>query len=73
VQAALVNACHTGEPDSSYLSFAAGLVRGGVPVAVGMAGEVADGACRIFTREFYRGLINCRNLDIAAPRDDGQP
>jgi hypothetical protein len=65
VQVVLVNACHSGEPDGSYLSFAADLVAAGIPIAAGMSGEIADGACRIFTRAFYRGLIDCADLDVA--------
>jgi CHAT domain-containing protein len=53
----VLNACHTAEPNDSYAPFAAALIAQGVPVAVGMAGETADAACRIFTRAFYRALI----------------
>jgi hypothetical protein len=65
VQAVVLNACHTGQPNESYLSYAAELVQLGVPVVAGMSGEVADGACRIFTRAFYRGLVRSENLDAA--------
>ena len=33
------------------------LVRGGIPFVVGMAGEVADQACRLFSRLFYEALL----------------
>ena len=54
----LVNACHTAaEVDlGEARAFAAQLVRGGVPAAIGMAGEVASSACRLFARSFYRTL-----------------
>jgi hypothetical protein len=66
VQAVVLNACHTGAPDDSYVSFAAVLVSEGIPVSVGMSGEVADSVCRIFTGAFYRGLIEEKDIDAAA-------
>jgi hypothetical protein len=76
----VLNACHTGEQrdDTSepggntgalrdaYIPFAAALARGGVAVAVGMAGEVADAACRLFTRAFYQALVNGKPIALAA-------
>ena len=56
----VLSACETasGQPASGQgsddsgnaLPFAARLVAGGVPVVVAMAGEIADTACRVFTR-----------------------
>jgi hypothetical protein len=55
---AVVNACHTSEESNpgDARAFAADLVRGGVVAAVGMSGEVASTACRLFTKAFYRTL-----------------
>jgi len=56
----VLNACHTGVPGErreGYVAFAAELVAGGVRVAVGMAGEVADTACREFTHAAYEALV----------------
>ena len=38
------------------------LVRGGVPVVVGMAGRISDLACRLFTRKFGEALIQGESL-----------
>jgi len=48
----VLSACQTGAvPESgSALPFAATLVAGGIPVVVAMAGDIADTACRVFTR-----------------------
>jgi hypothetical protein len=47
---------------------AAQLVADGVPMAVGMAGEVADGACRIFTCAFYEALLEGKPVALASAR-----
>src|SRR5262249_42961070 len=47
------SASGTADPSAGRvngLSFAARLVAGGVPVVVAMAGDIADTACRVFTR-----------------------
>lgn len=79
-QIVVLNACRTADPspqssprnssvdEGAYLSFAAQLVAGGVPVAVGMAGEIADGACRIFTRSFYKALVSGESISLAAAK-----
>lgn len=75
----VLNACHTADADNAeensasdikrgYLSLAAQLVAGGVPVAIGMAGEIADAACRIFTRNFYQALIKREPIALATAR-----
>lgn len=48
----VLSACQSGAvPESgSTLPFAARLVAGGIPVVVAMAGDIADTACRVFTR-----------------------
>jgi hypothetical protein len=54
--AIVLNACYAGGTpyrpapiDDTHLPFAAQLVRRGAAISVGMAGEVADRACRMFT------------------------
>lgn len=75
----VLNACHTADsiedtPNAatdikgSYLAMAAEFVAGGVCVAIGMAGEIADAACRIFTRNFYQALIKQDSLALATAR-----
>ncbi|HKU77100.1 MAG TPA: CHAT domain-containing protein [Pyrinomonadaceae bacterium] len=76
-QIVVLNACHTadgaqnGERSAasdikgSYLAMAAEFVAGGVSVAIGMAGEIADAACRIFTRNFYQALIKREPIALA--------
>lgn len=69
---AVINACHSAdqlEPGDPR-SFAADLVRGGLPAAVGMAGEVASAACRLFTKAMYRALASQRSVAQAVA--DGQ-
>jgi hypothetical protein len=66
----VLNACHTSEISESgkesYSSLAAQLVAGGVAVAIGMRGEVADGVCRVFTRRFYQTLVTRNPINIKA-------
>jgi hypothetical protein len=38
------------------------LVRGGVPVVIGMSGQIADDACRMFTRQFGASLLTGKQL-----------
>jgi len=72
----VLNACHTSEVNSDandgYCSLAARLVEGGISVAVGMTGEVADGACRLFTRRFYQTLISDNPIDISVSTARGR-
>lgn len=60
----VLNACYAGganadQPvsDDGHLPFAADLVKRGVAVAVGMAGEVDDRACQLFALRFYQALL----------------
>jgi CHAT domain-containing protein len=52
----VLSACQTasvhpaGDYGGNDLPFAARLVAGGVPIVVAMAGDIADTACRVFTR-----------------------
>jgi hypothetical protein len=70
----VLNACHTAEAAGSefrkeaYRGYAAELVAGGIPMTVGMAGEVADGACRIFAGEFYQALLAGNSATMASAR-----
>jgi hypothetical protein len=49
-------------------SLAAELVAGGVPVVIGMGGQIADSACRLFTRHFGDALMRGEPLAAAAAR-----
>jgi hypothetical protein len=66
--AVVLNACNTARIGDVSESFAAELVRQGIPLVVGMAGEVADSACRLFTRQFYSALVEQEPADIAASK-----
>ena len=67
--AVILNACNTAEVGEDVpVSFAAELVGAGIPIVVGMAGAVADTACRLFTRQFYRALVNEEPADLAAAK-----
>jgi hypothetical protein len=48
-----------------HLSFAASLIAHDVAAAIGMAGEVRSGACRVFTHALYRALAAQRSLAAA--------
>jgi hypothetical protein len=73
-QIVVLNACHTGEAEDpglidagrSAAPFASELVTRGFPVVVGMAGEVADRACRLFSRRFYQALLEGGEMAHAA-------
>jgi hypothetical protein len=67
----VLNACHTADAGIGAMagqSMAAQLVAGGIPVVLAMAGEVADGACRIYTRGFYLALVAGDDLSFAAAK-----
>jgi hypothetical protein len=64
--AVVLNACNTARIGDTHASFAGDLVRYGIPLVVGMAGETADAACRLFARQFYSALIEKRPVDVAA-------
>lgn len=44
---------------------AAELVAGGIPLVIGMAGQIADQACRLFTRTFGEALVYGKALNEA--------
>src|SRR5262249_37483984 len=58
----VLNACYSAGAELEEVGqvaspLAVELVAAGVPVVVGMAGAVADRACRLFTRRFYQSLL----------------
>jgi hypothetical protein len=78
-QVVILNACYTAsqitdlytKSGQAALPIAARLVAGdgekpGVPIVVGMAGEIADQACRLFTRCFYQAILEGREVSHAA-------
>jgi hypothetical protein len=64
----VLNACYAGTPppDRFAAPLAVELIKGGIPLAVGMAGRVADRACRLFTRRFYEALLQGDSVVAAA-------
>jgi hypothetical protein len=67
-QIVVLNACYSGTPpaDRKLSPMASALVHGGVPMVVGMAGRVADMACRLFTWCFYQSLLQGKSVAEAA-------
>jgi hypothetical protein len=72
LQVVVLNACSTAQPSIEFgevgqisSPLAAELIRAGVPAVVGMAGEVSDQACRLFTRGFYSALLGQKDLEYA--------
>lgn len=58
----VLSACYSGSQTSPVAArvdapLAAALVEGGVPIVVGMGGQVSDLACRLFARRFYAALL----------------
>ena len=69
----VLNACYTAsladqsaKIEDGHLPFAARMVQRGAAMAVGMAGEVADPACQMFTLRFYQALLTHTPLVEAA-------
>src|SRR5262249_2516778 len=71
----VLNACYTADQDLTDVGqvispLAVELIRGdnegGVPIVMGMAGEVADQACRLFTQHFYEALLHDGDIVRAA-------
>jgi hypothetical protein len=73
----VLNACNTANQIAEHLPqatqagqvavpLAVELIKGGIPIVLGMAGQVADDACRLFTRRFYEALLLGGNLAQAA-------
>jgi hypothetical protein len=75
--AIVLNACDTAGgisvASSDSATLALSIARKGPPVVIGMAGRVADLACRLFTRQFYEALVSGRSLEdaTAAGRREG--
>jgi hypothetical protein len=68
----VLSACFSGTVGVSTVGgpsqggpLAAQLVAGGIPVVIGMAGQVADQACRLFTRTFGEALVYGKPLVAA--------
>lgn len=53
----LLTGCESAAVGEHMDSLAAEMVKGGVPIAIGMAGKIADPVCRLFTRCFGTSLI----------------
>lgn len=54
--AVVLSVCHTA--GLSPASLAASLIEAGVPIVVAMDGEVAEPACRLFSKRMMRALLN---------------
>ncbi len=62
----VLNTCYSGKAATQEaVPLAVDLVKGGIPIVVGMAGRVADKACRLFTRCFYEALLQTASLVAA--------
>ena len=72
-KALVMNACESGKPSLDSAALALSMALRGTPVVVGMAGRVADRACRLFTRRFYEALVTGDAIDAAtaAARKEG--
>lgn len=64
----VLNACYTGNPPLMREAppLAVELVKGNIPMVVGMGGRVADLACRLFTRRFYEALLRGESVATSA-------
>lgn len=75
-QVIVLNSCHSASSggvrleDAGQVNFplAISLVQLGVPVVLGMAGEIANQACRLFSYTFYRSLLSNGMLPQAAAK-----
>jgi CHAT domain len=64
----VLNACYTGaQPPAQRAAapLAAEMVKRKVPIVVGMWGQVADRACRLFTWCFYEALLRSKSVTQA--------
>lgn len=84
----VLNACDgAGQPISLHVAstkkdaagepMALGLVERGVRMVIGMAGRIADHACRLFTRRFYETLLDAqqegaRAVNVALAAAEGR-
>ncbi len=67
----VLNACYSGAPSVVQLGAPLAMqivsrAEGRAPVVLGMAGQVADRACRLFTWRFYDALLNGQSVVEAA-------
>ncbi|MGI5289018.1 CHAT domain-containing protein [Nonomuraea polychroma] len=62
--AVVLSVCHTA--GLSPASLAASLIEAGVPIVVAMDGEVAEPACRLFSKRMMRALLNGEAVAEAA-------
>ena len=69
-QVVLLNACSTAAGAEIRVGrpLASALVYHGVPVVIGMSGQISDQACRLFTRAFYTALLKGGDIAAAAAR-----
>jgi CHAT domain len=67
-QAVVLSACATATSDelTTGRPFAAELVSSGIPMVIGMSGDIADTACRMFSKGFYRALLKGGDATTAA-------
>jgi hypothetical protein len=68
VGVAILNGCDTGVPSTfagALTGVAEAIVSAGVPAAIAAMHEVADEAALIFTREFYRAMVDGETLETA--------
>lgn len=65
-QIIVLNACKSGATAAQEgMSLAVELVSRGVPMVAAMNGEIADHACRLFTRRFYEALLSGKSVACA--------
>ncbi|MEO8369841.1 MAG: CHAT domain-containing protein [Candidatus Solibacter sp.] len=64
-QAVVMNACETGASSRSSVPLAWEMVSEQIPLAIGMAGRVADRACRLFSRRFFEALLRGEDVHTA--------
>ncbi|WP_437515299.1 CHAT domain-containing protein [Sorangium sp. So ce1099] len=74
----VLNACaSSGQPAYIHAQrartepLAVQMVQGGVPLVIGMAAEVADPACRMFTARFYEALLTAPPAAAPAGQEPG--
>lgn len=60
----VLSACYSGTARVNA-PLAATLVKNGVPIVVGMGGQVSDLACRLFARRFYEALRKSQSVTEA--------
>jgi hypothetical protein len=61
----VMTACYSAATYQDSAALAQDLLVAGAPVVVGMAGRVADHACRLFTQRFYEALLSGDPVEFA--------